>query len=355
VVKLAAFDFSLPKRLIAERPVKPRDSARLLLVPDQGPFRDCRIRDLAQLLRPGDMLVLNNTRVLPARLWGERARNGHRAQVEILLLKPQFGAPGSPLWQALARPARKLKPGDRLEFAHGLQGRMVGRMDRGEVLIEFDRTGAALRRAIDRAGEMPLPPYILAKRPADAKDRRDYQTVFAAREGAVAAPTAGLHFTPALLAACAARAIRSLFVTLHVGAGTFLSVATDEIERHRLQPEWGEVTAKTATALEQGKAAGGRIVAVGTTVLRLLETAADPEGRIHPFAGETDLFITPGYRFKSASILLSNFHLPRSSLFILVAAFIGLDRARAAYAHAIAAGYRFYSYGDACLLHRASS
>lgn len=347
------FDFELPEERIALHPVAPRDKARLLVVRPGHPFEDRIVRDLPDLLHPGDALVFNDTRVIPAALDGVHRRGELEAQVSVTLIERCDES----RWRALARPAKRLKEGDRVEFGHGgnvclagaLGASVAAKGEDGEVELAFDLAGADLDAAIASVGEMPLPPYIAGRRPAEAADRRDYQTVFAAHDGAVAAPTAGLHFTPELLARLQARAISVHFVTLHVGAGTFLPVKTEATEDHKLHAERGEVAPATAAALNAARAAGGRIVAVGTTSLRLLETAARP-GEIQPFRGATDIFITPGYRFRAVDLLMTNFHLPRSTLFMLVAAFSGLALMKEAYAHALATGYRFYSYGDACLL-----
>ena len=340
-MKVSAFDFDLPPSLIADRPAAPRDSARLLEVGDT--LRDRIVRDLPVLLRPGDLLVFNDTRVIPARLFGRRGAAG----VEVTLHK----CVAADRWRAFARPARKLKRGDGIAFDDGLSAEVADKGEGGEVELAFDRGGADLMAALAQVGRMPLPPYIKRPGGADERDRADYQTIFAARDGAVAAPTAGLHFTPELLAALEARGIARVAVTLHVGAGTFLPVKADDTEDHVMHAEFGEIDSAAVAAIARTRAAGGRIVAVGTTSLRLLETAADENGRIRPFSGDTNLFITPGYRFKAVDLLLTNFHLPRSTLFMLVCAFAGLDRMKAAYGHAKAAGYRFYSYGDCCLLH----
>jgi S-adenosylmethionine:tRNA ribosyltransferase-isomerase len=340
-MKVSEFDFDLPPQLIADRPAVPRDSARLLEVAER--VTDHIVRDLPALLRPGDLLVFNDTRVIPARLFGRRGT----AAVEVTLHK--CAAPAR--WRAFARPARKLKPGDVVSFDGGLSATVTDKGEGGEVELVFDRGGAALLAALAEVGRMPLPPYIKRPAGADDRDRADYQTIFAARDGAVAAPTAGLHFTPGLLAALDARGVARVAVTLHVGAGTFLPVKAEDTKDHVMHAESGEIDAAAAAAIERTRQAGGRIVAVGTTSLRLLESAADESGRLRPFAGDTSLFITPGYRFKAVDLLLTNFHLPRSTLFMLVAAFAGLDRMKAAYAHAKAAQYRFYSYGDCCLLH----
>jgi S-adenosylmethionine:tRNA ribosyltransferase-isomerase len=340
-MRTADFDFALPKNLIAQRPARPRDSARLLLVGDR--LEDRRIGELPELLSPGDLLVFNDTRVLPARLIGRRGA----ARVETTLLKQE----GPARWQALARPARKLRAGDRIDFDAGLSAAVLRRGEGGEVVLAFQAADAELLALLERTGGMPLPPYI-RKGQGDAEDRADYQTVYARVMGAVAAPTAGLHFTPALLARLRQRGIASAFVTLHVGAGTFLPVQTADPRDHRLHAEWGEVPEATVGAVEAARRRGGRVVAVGTTSLRLLESAVRMDGTLAPFRGETELFILPGYRFRIVERLLTNFHLPRSSLFMLAAAFAGLQRLRSAYAHAIAERYRFYSYGDATLLTR---
>lgn len=335
------FDFELPEALIAQRPARPRDSARLLAV--GAALQDRTVRDLPALLNPGDLLVFNDTRVLPARLVGRRSE----AKVEATLLKQL----GPARWQALARPARKLKAGDAIAFDAGLSATVEAKGEAGEVTLAFKSPDAELLAVLERAGGMPLPPYIRQGR-GDSEDRADYQTVYARVVGAVAAPTAGLHFTPDLLKGLQDRGVGTAFVTLHVGAGTFLPVKTDDPRAHRLHAEWGEVSAATVAAIAEAKARGGRIVAVGTTSLRLLESAARADGTLAPFQGETELFILPGYRFRIVERLLTNFHLPRSSLFMLVSAFAGVERMRAAYAHAVAGRYRFYSYGDATLLTR---
>ena len=350
------FDFDLPEALIALRPVAPRDAARLLVVDPtaEPPIADGMIHDLPELLQPGDALVFNDTKVIPAELDGVRRRDGGAARVAVTLIEKL----GPDRWQALARPAKRLKAGDRILFGEGNNACLLGslaatvdsRGEDGEVTLSFDLTGAALDDAIHMLGNMPLPPYIASRRSADDQDRSDYQTVFAREEGAVAAPTAGLHFTAGLMRALADRDISEHFVTLHVGPGTFLPVRAADTEGHRMHAEHGAVSPATAEALNAVKAEGGRIVAVGTTSLRLLESATGEDGRLRPFAGETSLFITPGYRFLFADRLLTNFHLPRSTLFMLVASFSGLDLMKRAYAHAIQRGYRFYSYGDACLL-----
>ena len=349
----SVFDFELPEERIALHPVAPRDAARLLVVGPGGTLEDRTVRDLPQLLRQGDALVFNDTRVIPAALEGERRRGELTARVSVTLIERIDQS----RWLALARPAKRLKEGDRLHFGHDASMCLAGALDatvdargeEGEVTLAFDLAGAELDAAIAAVGRMPLPPYIAGRREPEEADRRDYQTIYAAHDGAVAAPTAGLHFTPELMAALNARGISRHFVTLHVGAGTFLPVKAEDTSGHKMHPEWGEVSPVTAEALNAARAAGGRIVAVGTTALRLLESAA-ASGTIAPFRGATDIFITPGYRFRAVDILMTNFHLPRSTLFMLVAAFSGLDVMKAAYAHALGSGYRFYSYGDACLL-----
>jgi S-adenosylmethionine:tRNA ribosyltransferase-isomerase len=336
------FDFPLPVHAIAQRPATPRDAARLLAVGEA--LEDRTARDLPGLLRPGDVMVFNDTRVIPTRLRGRRGE----ARIEATLHKEV--APG--LWRAFARPAKRLRPGQRIDFDAGLSAEVEAKDGNGEVVLAFDRDGSALMAALEAHGAMPLPPYIKRDGPADARDREDYQTVFATRPGAVAAPTAGLHFTEALLEALDARGVRRVTVTLHVGAGTFLPVKSERVEDHVMHAEWGTLDAAAAAAVNEARAAGGRVVAVGTTSLRLLETAAGDDGALAPFAGETDIFITPGYRFKIVDMLLTNFHLPRSTLFMLVCALAGTERMKRAYGHAIDSGYRFYSYGDCCLLER---
>jgi len=351
------FDYDLPPERIALRPASPRDAARLLAVrPGGAPeFEDRSVGELPALLRPGDALVVNDSKVIPARLTGERVRNEARAKVEATLIRRE----GGERWRALAKPAKRLKPGDRIRFGHESRVCLLGALDAtveevgegGEVLLRFDFHGPVLEEAIEALGHMPLPPYIAARRADDEQDRADYQTVFARHEGSVAAPTAGLHFTNELLAVLDARGVALHRATLHVGAGTFLPVKTVDTAAHRMHAEWGEISAATANELNAARAGGGRIVAAGTTALRLLESAADQDGKLQAFSGETALFITPGYRFRAVDLLLTNFHLPRSTLFMLVAAFSGLARMQRAYRHAIDAGYRFYSYGDACLLY----
>jgi S-adenosylmethionine:tRNA ribosyltransferase-isomerase len=352
------FDFELPPERIALRPKSPRDAARMLVVRPGNDLRDQVISDLPAWLRSGDQLVVNDTKVIAAQLSGRRIGRATEPTIEATLIKRLDGS----RWQALVRPAKKLEVGDTVRF--GNEGRvcLLGHLDatveakglEGEVTLSFAFHGPTLDQTIADLGDTPLPPYIASKRAADERDAQDYQTMFATSEGAVAAPTAGLHFTPALEAAVRARGIGIRRLTLHVGAGTFLPVKADDTTGHRMHAEWGSMSAATADALNAARRSGGRIVAVGTTSLRLLESAAKDDGRLASFEGETSIFITPGYRFRAVDILLTNFHLPRSTLFMLVSAFSGLDTMKAAYAHAIATGYRFYSYGDGCLLFRAS-
>ncbi|MBX9617058.1 MAG: tRNA preQ1(34) S-adenosylmethionine ribosyltransferase-isomerase QueA [Caulobacteraceae bacterium] len=350
-MKTADFDFDLPEDRIALRPAQPRESARLLVVRG-GALADHTIADLPGFLQPGDALVFNDTRVIPARLSGVRERiaeDGQTLSVEVEATLHHRDAPD--VWSAFMKPGKRIKPGDRVVF-QTLSATVQAKDDDGLITLAFDVAGAALDAAIAAVGVMPLPPYIAAKRPEDDRDRTDYQTVFAEHDGSVAAPTAGLHFTPALLEAIRARGVATHAVTLHVGAGTFLPVKADDTADHRMHSEWGEVSAATADALNAVRAAGGRIVCVGTTSLRLLESAATPDGVIQPFHGDTAIFITPGYAFRAADVLMTNFHLPKSTLFMLVSAFAGLETMKAAYAHAVATGYRFYSYGDGSLLFR---
>ena len=354
------FDFDLPQDRIALRPIAPRDAARLLVVrPGVEPELDDRtVRELPELLRPGDVLVVNDTKVIPARLKGRRIGRGTEPVIEATLHRRIDGA----RWRAFVKPAKRLTPGDVVRFGEEGKVCFLGQLDAtvedkgegGEVTLAFAFHGPVLDQAIEERGAMPLPPYIAARRPPDARDHADYQTMFAHDEGSVAAPTAGLHFTTALTDALAQRGVAIHKVTLHVGAGTFLPVKADDTSGHRMHPEGGIVDAEVAKAINTARRAGGRIVAVGSTSLRLLESAADESGMVRPFAGETSLFITPGYRFRAVDVMMTNFHLPRSTLFMLVSAFCGLDRMQRAYAHAIAAGYRFYSYGDACLMFRAT-
>jgi S-adenosylmethionine:tRNA ribosyltransferase-isomerase len=348
-MRVSDFDFDLPPERIALRPANPRDSSKLLVVRQEG-LEDHIFRELPDLLRAGDVLVFNNTRVIPASLSGNRiGRGGTTPKIEALLHMRLDGS----RWKAFVKPAKKLEAGDRLRF--GAEGKvcLLGTLDAtveakgeaGEVTLAFDFHGPALDEAIAAVGEMPLPPYIAGKRGTDEQDRQDYQTVYAEKEGAVAAPTAGLHFTPELMKRLEEAGISQEFVTLHVGAGTFLPVKAEDTKDHKMHAEWGEVTAATCARLKAARAKGGRIVAVGTTSLRLLEASG-----IEPFSGTTEIFITPGYRFRGTDLLITNFHLPKSTLFMLVSAFSGLETMRAAYAHAIANDYRFYSYGDSSLL-----
>jgi S-adenosylmethionine:tRNA ribosyltransferase-isomerase len=341
-MRLADFDFDLPRELIADRPAEPRDAARLLVVPATGGFADRHVGDLPDLLRPGDLLVCNDTKVIPALLVGKRGA----ATIEITLAHDLGGGN----WQAYAKGARRLHIGDRIEFADDFAAKVVAKEPEGPVVLRFALEGDAFAAALARHGAMPLPPYIKRPHGGDPHDRENYQTMFARAPGAVAAPTAGLHFTPVLVDRLKARGIEWGTVTLHVGPGTFLPVKTDDPREHKMHGEWGVVSAETAGQIRAATARGGRIVAIGTTSLRLLESAAAETGEVTPFFGETRLFILPGYRFKAVDLLLTNFHLPRSTLFMLVGALAGLDRMKAAYAHAIAAGYRFFSYGDACLI-----
>ena len=352
------FDFDLPPESIALRPASPRDSARMLVV-QGGALHDEIVSDLPQWLAPGDQLVVNDTKVIPAQLSGRRIRRATEPRIEATLIKRLDGS----RWQALVKPAKKLAEGDSIRFGNEGKVCLLGNLDaqverkgeEGEVTLSFAFHGPVLDQAIANVGHPPLPPYIASKRDVDDQDERDYQTMFAQIEGAVAAPTAGLHFTPALEANLRARGVSIHRITLHVGAGTFLPVKAEDTASHKMHAEWGQISAETASALNAARAGGGRIVAVGTTSLRLLESAAAEDGTIKPFADETSIFITPGYRFRAVDILLTNFHLPRSTLFMLVSAFAGLETMKQVYAHAIASGYRFYSYGDACLLFRGGS
>jgi S-adenosylmethionine:tRNA ribosyltransferase-isomerase len=341
-MRLADFDFDLPRELIADRPAEPRDAARLLLLPAVGGLSDRHIADLPDLLRPGDLLICNDTKVIRARLVGKRGA----AMLEITLAHDLGGG----TWQAYAKGARRLHAGDRIDFAGNFAADVVAKEPDGSVTLRFGIEGDAFAAALARHGAMPLPPYIKRPKGGDSADRENYQTMFARAPGAVAAPTAGLHFTPALIDRLTARGIDWATLTLHVGPGTFLPVKTDDPREHQMHGEWGIVSGETAARVRATKAHGGRIVAIGTTSLRLLESAATETGEVMPFAGETRLFILPGYRFKAIDLLLTNFHLPRSTLFMLVAALAGLDRVTAAYAHAVARRYRFFSYGDACLI-----
>ncbi|WP_020175293.1 tRNA preQ1(34) S-adenosylmethionine ribosyltransferase-isomerase QueA [Methyloferula stellata] len=357
-MRVDLFDFKLPPDRIALRPAEPRDAARLLVVrPSAAPMLEDRtIANLRNLLQAGDVLVVNDTRVIPASLEGTRLRGEAEAHIHVTLHKRESDSS----WRAFVKPAKKLKIGETIVFTANadadpapLHAEVREKSGEGEVLLAFSLEGTALDEALEHFGQMPLPPYIAGKRAIDARDAEDYQTLFAARSGAVAAPTASLHFTPALIAAIEAQGVNICRVTLHVGAGTFLPVKAEDTEQHRMHAEWGEVSAEAAETLNKVRAAGGRIVAAGTTSLRILESAAAPSGEVRAFKGDTSIFITPGYKFRAVDLLLTNFHLPRSTLFMLVSAFSGLDVMRSAYSHAIASHYRFYSYGDACLLHRA--
>jgi len=339
-MRVSDFDFDLPAERIALRPARPRDSARLLVVKG-GAISDHEVLELPSLLRPGDVLVFNDTKVIPAQLEGRRGE----ASIGATLHKRE----GPREWQAFLRNAKRVRDGDTIDFGEGVAASVVEKADDGSALLHFHGE-EPVEVLLERAGRMPLPPYIASRREIDAADREDYQTIFAREEGAVAAPTAALHFTPRLLQALDERGIARETLTLHVGAGTFLPVKSERIEEHKMHAEWGRIDAATAERLNAVRASGGRVISVGTTSLRLLESAADEHGTIHPFEGDTAIFITPGYRFKAIDGLITNFHLPRSTLFMLVGALMGLDVMKAAYAHAIEAGYRFYSYGDASLL-----
>jgi S-adenosylmethionine:tRNA ribosyltransferase-isomerase len=343
-MRLDDFDFNLPRGLVADHPCEPREAARLLVIPRSGGFEDRRIVDLPELLRPGDLLVFNDTKVIPARLVGRRGA----ASVEVTLHRDLGGG----AWRAFAKGARRFRIGDNIVFASNFAALVAEKHPEGDVTLRFDLEGNAFREALARHGAMPLPPYIKRPGGGDGRDRTDYQTIFARAEGAIAAPTAGLHFTPAVLDALTERGIGWTMLTLHVGPGTFLPVKTADPRDHKMHAEWGVLSAETAERIAAARSDGGRIVAVGTTSLRLLESAAVENGEIRPFSGETRLFILPGYRFRVIDLLLTNFHLPRSTLLMLVAAFAGLDRIKSAYAHATASGYRFFSYGDACLIER---
>jgi S-adenosylmethionine:tRNA ribosyltransferase-isomerase len=358
-MRVELFDFDLPQDRIALRPVSPRDAAKMLVVGADGALSDHSVRDLPDLLQRGDALVFNDTKVIPARLNGIRKRGDSAAQIEATL----HMRVADDSWLAFLKPAKRVAEGERISFGHDSNLCLIGSLDAtveekregGEVLLRFDMAGPFLDEAIRTAGHMPLPPYIAARRDDDEADQRDYQTIYAAEEGAVAAPTAGLHFTDGLMAAIEKRGIERHFVTLHVGAGTFLPVKADDTDDHRMHAEIGEIDAATAEALNAVRDRGGRLVAVGTTSLRLLESAVGEDGRIEAWSGATDIFISPGYKFRAVDVLMTNFHLPRSTLFMLVSAFSGLEAMKAAYAHAIANGYRFYSYGDAGLLFRSEA
>jgi len=363
-MQISEFDFHLPEDRIALRPAEPREAARLLCVAPDQPFIDATVADLPDLLLAGDCIVVNNTRVIPAEFVAQRQREAGTARITLTLHQRT----DSSTWQAFARPAKKVRAGETLTFlpwvshdaeqqspdahhpgTHSLAATVMHK-NGGELTLEFSCSGADLDAAIAHYGRMPLPPYISSKRSIDAADETDYQTTFATRDGAVAAPTAGLHFTPELLQRLERHGIKQATLTLHVGAGTFLPVKVDDTRDHKMHGEWGEISELAAETINATRASGGRIVAVGTTCVRLLETAALPEGRVEPWRGTTDIFLAPGYRFRAVDVMLTNLHLPKSTLFMLVSAFAGLDRMKAAYAHAIAEHYRFYSFGDACLL-----
>lgn len=359
-MRVDLFDFDLPDENIALRPANPRHSARLLVVdPNNCPsLSDHSVIDLPSFLKPGDALVFNDTRVIPAQLEGVRLREGAPETPVSATLHMRVDASR---WKAFARPGKRIKAGDRIRFGTGDNNAcLIGALDatveekgeEGEITLLFDVSGPVLDEAIASVGHIPLPPYIAAKRPEDEQDQIDYQTIYAREKGAVAAPTAGLHFTPELFEALDAAGIERHFVTLHVGAGTFLPVKADDTNDHRMHHETGYVSEETARKLNEVKARGGRIICVGTTSLRLIESSADDNGTILPWTGSTGIFITPGYRFKAVDVLMTNFHLPRSTLFMLVSAFSGLETMRSAYEHAIKTGYRFYSYGDSSLLFR---
>jgi S-adenosylmethionine:tRNA ribosyltransferase-isomerase len=355
-MRVSDFEFELPEEQIALRPARPRDAARLLEI-RHGALSHHLVRDLPELLRAGDCLVFNDTRVIHAQLEGRRAARENVPGLAVV--EPRIGFTlhmriAADVWRALAKPGRKLEPGDRVRFMPALEAEVTGKSAEGDFLLRFSQAGAALDAAIDEAGTMPLPPYIASRRASDAQDEADYQTVYARAQGSVAAPTAGLHFTPELLARLEAMGVRSARLTLHVGAGTFLPVKADDTSQHRMHAEAGEVSEAAAATVNEARARGGRLIAVGTTSLRLMETAAGPDGRLYPFRGQTDLFILPGYRFKTADLLWTNFHLPRSTLFMLACAFAGRETMMRAYAAAIAERYRFFSYGDASLIHRAA-
>ncbi len=355
-MRVDLFDFDLPPDKIALRPAVPRDSARLLHVQANGALEDRQMTDLPSLVKPGDLLVFNNTKVIPAQLFGVRHRGDSVLRVSATLHQRC----GQDRWKAFIRPAKRLRQGDRLRFGSNnpaclsgsLDGTIAQKGDNGEIEIAFDLGGPVLDEAITAIGHIPLPPYIASKRPDDERDRLDYQTVYAEKEGAVAAPTAGLHFTTELLKILELNNINHCFITLHVGAGTFIPVKADDTDEHRMHAEYGEIGHETAALINKTRKSGGRVVAVGTTSLRLLESAADEAGRVRAWSGSTDIFITPGYRFRLVDGLVTNFHLPRSTLFMLVCAFSGIKTMHAAYAHAVEYGYRFYSYGDGSLLWR---
>ncbi|MBE72621.1 MAG: tRNA preQ1(34) S-adenosylmethionine ribosyltransferase-isomerase QueA [Thalassospira sp.] len=340
-MKVDLFDFELPRERIAEHPANPRDAARMLDLSGEG-MQDRIVRELPDILRSGDLLISNDTRVIPARLFGKRGD----AKVEVTLHKQE----GLGTWVAFAKPAKKLRIGETFKVNDEFEAEVLAKKDGGEVTLRFNKSGADLIAALEKYGVMPLPPYIRRDAGGDDQDKSDYQTIFAQKDGAVAAPTAGLHFTPELLANLDARGINRRTITLHVGAGTFLPVKVDDTDDHKMHAEWGSISKEIADLINETHANGGRVVAVGTTSLRLLESAAREDGVVEPFEAETDIFITPGYKFRAVDMLLTNFHLPRSTLFMLVSAFAGFERMKAAYQHAIDNEYRFYSYGDCSLL-----
>ena len=348
-MKLDEFDFDLPEDLIATRPVSPRSSARLL-VSDGNGISDSHVYDLPNWLRPGDRLVLNNTAVIPARLFGARRRTGAQgetsARIEVTLLEPR----GDGTWSTLLKPLKKIRPGEVIEFAEGLSACLED-VSEGQGILRFNLSDADFDAALDVAGQMPLPPYIAAKRPADARDKEDYQTMFAEVPGAVAAPTASLHFDEAVLSALTARGVEQTHVTLHVGAGTFLPVKVEDVTTHKMHAEWGHVSEQAVEEIRATRAAGGRIIPVGTTALRLIESAGRNR-EIMPWRGKTDIFIYPGFEFTQTDVLMTNFHLPKSTLMMLVAALVGMERMRKIYTHAVLNKYRFFSYGDSSLLNR---
>lgn len=347
-MKLSDFDFELPEHLIATRPAVPRTSARLLKA-EGGKLQDLHVHDLPDLLQPGDRLVLNNTKVIPARLFGVRKRKGSagetEARMDVTLLDPTAGGN----WRALIKPLKKLREGELIHFSSGFHAECIGKAD-GQAVLRFNLQAEEFDQALGSVGQMPLPPYIAAKRAADEQDKTDYQTVFARRSGAVAAPTASLHFDAELLERIAARGVAFSEVTLHVGAGTFLPVKVDDPRDHKMHAEWGEVSSKAANEINQTKRDGGRVIPVGTTALRLIESASRQSGEIAAWSGETDIFIMPGYEFRIADGLMTNFHLPKSTLMMLVSALMGVTEIKAVYDHAIRQGYRFFSYGDSSLL-----
>ena len=346
-MRTGQFDFNLPQERIAQKPAYPRDSSRLLeITPDK--LSDHGVLELPDLLKPDDLLVLNDTRVIPTRLHGRRGN----ARIEVTLHKP---SENRDTWYAFARPGRRLRAGDEINFADGFSAQLIEKRPGGEVLLQLTATTGSVIDAIHANGAMPLPPYIQRAGQNDPDDAANYQTIYARQTGAVAAPTAGLHFTERLFQRLDERGVQKTFITLHVGAGTFLPIKSETVQEHRMHTEYGVLSTETVDAIERTRDKGGRLVAVGSTALRLIETAAAEDGSVRPFEGDTDLFIMPGYRFKAVDLFLTNFHLPRSTLFVLVSAFAGIQRMQDAYTHAITADYRFYSYGDCCLLHKADA